>query len=393
MNKCNVVLAGMLAAFSGVAAAQAKAPVAQFWMDVATHNMSVPGMGDGDAGFGGLFGSTFGTTKGMGGAPGQWLDTALYTRNKPSGTEGTHAIPPAMNMGSTLPLVPVTRSASKPGEEEEVGEKPKGRLLFYWGCGDKIRAGQPKVVDFSRLGAAEWARFMQGRYAPDRGAKAVPGRSVWPNERDRQRVPKNASLVGDHEVSGEGVPPGLRFMLRDGQDFMPRVRLSAPGEVSNPVNVSWDAVRSAQGYFLTAMGARGEEEMIIWSSSEQPDPGWGLMNYVAPAQVNKLIGEKVVLPPTRQNCTIPAGVFANTEGAMVNMIAYGPEYNFAYPPRPANAKNWEPEWAARVRVKSTGMTMIGMDDKDGGGHGGRQQEESQDSGIGVGNVIRGILGF
>jgi hypothetical protein len=249
------------------------------------------------------------------------------------------------------------------------------------------------VVDFSRQGAGEWMRFMNGRFAPDRGAKAVPGRSVWPNERDRHSVPKDASLVGDHAVTGEGVPDGLRFMLRDSQDFMPRVRLSAPGDVRNAVNVSWDSVRSAQGYFLTAMGARGEEEMIIWSSSEQPDPGWGLMDYLPPAQVSKLIGEKVVLPPSTQSCTVPTGIFGNTEGAMVRMIAYGPEVNFAYPPRPANAKAaWSPEWVARVRIKSTGMTMLGMDDQDGGSRrGGGQREES--SGGGVGGLLKGILGF
>ena len=386
MNKISVAATFVFASFSGIAAAQSKPPVAQFWMDVATHNMSVPGMGDGDSGILGLFGNSFGMSKGMGGGPGQWLDTALYTRNKPSGTEGTHAIPPGMKMGATLPLLPVVRN-DKPAEETgEIGEKPKGRLLFYWGCGEKIRPGQPKIVDFSQQGMSEWSRFMQGRFVPDRGARAVPGRSVWPNERDHQSVPKNASLVGDHEVSGDGVPAGLHFALQDGQDFMARVRMSAPGDVNNPVVVNWDTIGSAQGYFLTAMGARGEGEMIIWSSSEQPDPGWGLMTYIAPSQVSKLIGEKVVLPSSRQNCTIPAGIFANASGAMVNMIAYGPEYNFAYPPRPANAKNWTPEWTARVRTKSTGMTMIGMNEKD-------NSRSPREETPGVGSLIRGVLGF
>ncbi len=74
------------------AQAQPKPPVAQFWMDVATSNMSIPGMDDMDSGAGGMMGGFFGGTKMGGGAPGQWLDTALYTRLKPSGAEGTHAI-------------------------------------------------------------------------------------------------------------------------------------------------------------------------------------------------------------------------------------------------------------------------------------------------------------
>ena len=383
--------------------AQVKPPVAQFWMDVATVNMSVPGMADmedaGMGGLGGMLGGVFGTTKLGFGTPGKWLDSALHTRNKPAGTEGTHAIPPAMAMGTSLPLIPVERGAAPRKEREP--EKPKGKLLFYWGCGDKVRAGQPRVIDFSKAGPEEWGRFMTGRFAPDRGAKAVPGRSVWPNERDQQRVPKQALLAGDHAVGGEGVPASLRFAVREAHDFMPKINMSAAGEAKDSVMVGWQTLAAAQGYFLTAMGARGEDEMIIWSSSEQPDPGWGLMDYLAPAKVKQLIGEKVVLMPNVERCAIPAGIFAGAEGAMVRMIAYGPELNLAHPPRPANAKApWEPEWAVRVRVKSTGMTMLGMDEQHGG-RGRTTREEAapaqQEGGSGLGglnplNVIKGIFG-
>ena len=44
------------------------------------------------------------------------------------------------------------------------------------------------------------------------------------------------------------------------------------------------------------------------------------------------------------------------------MIAFGPELNIAYPPRPSDVKiPWEPEWAVRVRTKSTAMSMLGME--------------------------------
>ncbi|MFZ4537438.1 hypothetical protein [Propionivibrio sp.] len=383
------VLATVLVLPAVTALAQTKPPVAQFWMDVATNSMSIPGMGDMESGEGALFGGMFGGTKMGGGSPGKWLDTALYTRQKPSGSEGTHAIPPSLGMGSSLPLIPVVAVRSA-GDHEGGGEKPKGKLVFYWGCGERVRPGQPKVVDFSRSGPDEWSRFMAGRFAPDRGAKAVPGRSVWPNERDRQRVPNSSSLEGDHAVSGDGVPAGLRFSLRDAYDFMPKINMSTAGDPKASVNVSWQSINAAQGYFLTAMGARGEEEMIIWSSSEEPDPGWGLMDYVSPAQVKKLVNEKVVLAPSIQNCAIPAGIFGAVEGAMVRMIAYGPELNLAQPPRPAN-----PDWAVRVRVKSTGMTMLGMDEKGGGRRSsGRSQDSSSPQETpGVGTVLKGLFGL
>ncbi len=404
----SAALAALLALPAATALAQTKPPIAQFWMDVATNNMSIPGMGDMDSGgggmMGGMMGGFFGGTKMAGGSPGRWLDTALYTRNRPSGTDGSHAIPPGMNMGNSLPLIPVVPVAARHEGTPEPGtmEKPKGKLLFYWGCGETVRAGQPRVVDFSKASPEEWGKFMIGRFAPDRGAKAVAGRSVWPNERDRQRVPAEASLEGDHAVTGEGVPAGLRFALREAYDFMPKIRMTATGDAKASVNVTWQALNTAQGYFLSAMGMRGQDEMIIWSSSEQPDPGWGLMDYLPPAQVKKLIGEKVVLNPGIENCAIPAGIFGEAAGGMVRMIAYGPELNLAYPPRPANPKApWEPDWAARVRVKSTGMTMLGMDEQ--GGRGGRrtsgrdrgeqpQEEKSGASGVNPMNAIKGLFG-
>jgi hypothetical protein len=82
--------------------------------------------------------------------------------------------------------------------------------------------------------------------------------------------------------------------------------------------------------------------------------------------VRKLIGEKVVMPPSTQTCAIPKGIFEGAEGAMVRMIAYGEELNLAHPPRPADPKAaWEPIWTAKVRVKSEGMAFLGMGDTTG----------------------------
>lgn len=46
---------------------------------------------------------------------------------------------------------------------------------------------------------------------------------------------------------------------------------------------------------------------------------------------------------------------------MLRMSAFGPEQSMAYPPRPTDPKQaWEPQWAARVRTKSTYMGMLGV---------------------------------
>jgi len=389
--------AALLCATTALAQAQSKGPTTQFWMDVATNSMSIPGMDDmPEGGMGGMMGGFFGATKMPGGAPGKWLDTALYTRSKPAGTEGSHAIPPILNMGQSLPLIPVvaTRTSGSSSESGEY-EKPKGRLLFYWGCSETVRTGQPKIVDFSKANVEDFARFMTGRWAADRGAKNQPGRAVWPNERDNKRVPKESSLQGDHAVTGVGVPVALRFAISAAQDFMPPMKMSTAGDPKSAVTVAWSSIDNAQAYFLNAMGSGGEggTDMIIWSSSEVPEPGWGLIDYLPPAKIKQFLSEKVILPTSTQRCAIPQGIFAGAQGAMVRMIAYGPELNLSHPPKPAKADaTWAPEWAVRVRVKSTGMAMLGMDDERSGGRGGRDEGGENGGGANPLNLLKGIFG-
>lgn len=350
-------------------AAPSKPPIANYWMDVATVNVSIPGveeMTDMPL-VGGMIGNFFGGSK-LGMVPGKWLDLALYTRQKPAGTTGTHAIPPAQNMGASLPLEPVPRpqpggTAPDTKPEDVERQKPKGRLLLYWGCSETVRPGQPRILDMATAGPMDFAKFFVGRYAPERGATSEPGRAIWPNERDKQRVPKDASLRGDHAISGEGVPPSLRFAIGENQDFMERMNLVAPGDPKASLLANWNAVTTARGYFLSAVGGNGED-MILWSSSEVPEAGLGLMDYLANAQIDQWIKEKVLLPASTQKCAIPAGIYGQAGGAMLRGIAYGNELNLVHPPRPTDPKllaAWNPEWSLRVRVKSTTMAMLGQE--------------------------------
>ena len=373
MRKCTSVMPLVAASIFSIpcfAQVQQKVspPVAQFWLDAATNSMSMPGMDEmeDNPALGGMMGNMFGNSRHGMSMPGKYLDSALHTRKKPGGTVGQHGIPEVMAMGPYLTLIPfVAEKGKSVATEESVDlEKPKGRMMFYWGCSETVREGQPRLIDFSTATPADYAKFMTGRHAPDRGAKAVPGRSVWPNRDHSQRVPKQASLVGGHSVAGEGVPAPWQFSVGGQHDFMARLRMTAVGPIADSVPVTWDGVETATGYFLTAMSGRetkdGVPEMVLWSSSNDPDPGWGLMDYLTPGRVDQLVKEKVVLPREARKCPVPKGIFAGTEGAMVRMIAYGPEMNMAYPPRPADPKvEWKPDWSVLLRLKSTSMTMLG----------------------------------
>lgn len=370
-----------------------KPPVAQYWMDVATMSMAgmdeMPTMGGGLGGLiggmvgvPGMGGASFGATHGM--MPGRWLDLAVVTQRKPAGTEATQTIPSGQNMGASLTLLPVTPQPKTQGERgpREVGgvpERPKGRMLFYWGCSETVLPGQPRVLDFAKAGAEDFGKFMMGRAVLDRGAKADPGHSIWPNEKHRQNVPKEASLVGQHALSGEGLPESLKFAVGQQQDFMPKLALNAAGGGAAATALNWPDLPTARAYFFSAMSG-SENEMVIWSSSDVPEPGWGLMDYASNANVDKWLQEKVLLPASKTQCAIPAGIFAKAKGAMVRGIAYGQELNLVHPPRPTDKRiPWEQEWVARVRVKSVTMLPLGEDGQQSSRSSNRSSKQASDN--------------
>ena len=382
-----------------------KPPKMVLWMDASTGTMA--GMPDMDIpGVGGLMGmmgslggkgnadakttskSYYGGARGFGIAPPRILDIAFWNSLKP-GVEAAQRVPSGLKLGDKLPLLPILPEKISqglgPGEEyrPEDKDKPKGRFLFYWGCSTTVRPGQPRIIDLSKM-TADNAQVMgqafNGRFAPDRGARVAAGYDVFPNERDQRSVPKGGSLVGEHQVSGDSVPDSFKFTLGAAQDIMPPIELQSQGGLKDSVALSWGAVPNAKGYFLHAMGGQGDD-MIFWASSDVPDTGFGMFDFLANGTIDKWIKDKVLLAPAVTQCAVPKGIFGPKEGvaskgredagAMLRMIAYGGEHSFVHPPRPTDVKvAWEQEWAVRLRLKTQTMAMLGenmMSERGGSG--------------------------
>ena len=268
-----------------------KAPVSQAWIDVATFAGFGMPMGGGGGSpmsmMGGMFGggqggkNTFGMTQT--GSAGRWVDVTLYTSRNPSLPEATQAVPAGTQLAPTLKLVaPKVEKGTPPppGDDtvvEHEYERPKGKMYLYWGCGDTVRAGQPRVLDMATARPEEYGKFFTSRRATQRGAHSAPGRPLWPNEVDSRMVPANASLVGEHAFTGQGVPEGFKFAIGAQQDLMPAIDLKQ-SDAGGATQLEWAALPTARAYFIAAMGAKGgsEMEMVFWTSSEVPEVGMGL---------------------------------------------------------------------------------------------------------------------
>ena len=392
MKRISIVLAA--AAVGGAAPGQA--PVATYWMDVSTAS----GMGAGLMGGGGQpnMAQIMQMMKGGGGQVSHSLNLYLGSKQKAAAPQAAHMIPPGMQMGASLPLVappaakPAPRSDGIPADFQQ----PKGRMLIYWGCGEHAGAGQPTVVDFSKLaagkmppGPANMVSAVQAAQPPRAGQWT--GFGEWPNAKDSRTVPAAASVVGAHKIEANYAPP-IAFSLAASQDFMPGLGFREAGALpSGAVKLGWTPAAQATGYALSMFGASQSGDVLVWTSANKA-AAFPNMDYLSPTQVKPLVASGAVLTPATSSCTVPAEVIKASPAGMVMMIGYGPEASFSDKPK-------APTWTTRVRYKTTASLMLGMggmmgDAGDGQQpRGAQQQPKKKKKRFGLGDLIEGATGL
>lgn len=357
-----VVAAGVALA-GGAAFAQAgKEGPAVYWMTAETSSGMAAAMGGSDpqamaAMMSGRGGQAFART----------LNLQLGTGRRAAGEPSAEHLPPAgLQAGASLPLVTPRQAAASSAAVPWNGQmaKPEGRMLIYWGCGERARAGQPVVVDFATLASGKAPAGFTGAtfkamVPPSAGHHASYGE--WPNQRSKTRVPTAGSLVGEHVVRGNYTPE-IRFTLGQGQDFLAPVQLTAQSPAaSGSVPLAWRAVPGAKAWFATTMGAAENGDFVMWSSSERQMPGMGI-DHLEEGELNRLVQQKVLLPANASGCIVPLEVAKAAPQSMLTLTALGGQADFSHPARPAKAAaSWRPEWAVKLRTKSTHMGMLGMD--------------------------------
>jgi len=365
----STVLSKPSAVYSAEKGEKGKKPYPQYWMDVSTQNMSIPGME-------GMSGSRFGKMAGgKGFGPSRSLLLKLNSPQKlPSDPFATNDVPPGQNMGKTLPLlIPEKVKAEKHEyvereEPRDKVEKPKARMLIYWGCSEEVRKGQPRVLDTEKMSMEEFGKSMGSLSAHTPSQQYQPRERAgwiyadWPNKESHVEVPENGSLQGDQVVRGNYIPE-IKFTIDEMHDFMAPVEFSSiTGGLADSIRFEWREVPTAVGYFAMAMAHNNETgETIFWSSSEVPEAGFGLMSFLTPGDVQKFLKERVIMNTKTTSCNIPTAIFNGAGGSMLQFVAYGDELNVVHPPKPKDPKRpWNPEWAVKVRLKSTGMTPLGQ---------------------------------
>jgi hypothetical protein len=352
--------------------------VARYTVDASTSS----GMAAMGAGGGGVLGAL----GGGGNSVAHELYLKLGSSRSPTGdADADHFMPAGARLGTSVPLE-TPRSAGTPrGTPSEMpqGQMPEGRLLLFWGCGERAGPGQPVVLDFSRLARGEVPQGLYANFSNLAEAWSVnAGNSrtygEWPNSRDSKRVEANASLLGAHRIASTYAPE-IAFNLAE--DFMPALRPATRDMASGAVNLSWNGLDKATGYYAWVMASNPEgnsRDMVWWTSSSKQAFGGPMSDWISPAAARQLVADGTVMPPSQTECAIPAEVRqAGGPMMMTQLFAYGPQADFSHPERPRNAAaSWQPEWIARVRFRANSMVMHGMPGM-GGFDGGEEQAGQQ----------------
>lgn len=289
------------------------------------------------------------------------LSLQLGSARRSPAPSAEHLPPQGLRAGERLPLVSPGNGApkvdGKPDYRPGTPDKPKGRIELYWGCGETAPSGQPVVIDLATLKPGAASPFgavldVRAMVPPSAGRHATYGE--WPGGKNGTRVPRDASLVGDHIVQGN-YSPEMRFAVAGGNDFLAPLAPRNAKLASGAVRVSWPALANARGYIMTVTGAREDGTIVMWTSSAVRMPGRALPDYLEQSDIARLVQQRILLAPQATECVVPSAVGRASESAMLMMNAYGPEGNYGSP-RDAPAG-----WGVKLRTKATHMSMLGID--------------------------------
>ena len=262
-----VSLAALAAAIVAVpgSAQKTTGPKATYAMDVST----MSGMGI-SAMMGGGLGSLLG-----GGGDSYMLDLRL-TSTTPAPTQpekGDHFFLPTAKMGKSVPLL--GDSPGKPSKpdrdyDQYKMEKPKGRILMFWGCHSKAPKGQPFIIDFAKMPTAQMPANMPAQMRGYEAAAAARDANAawWPNGSNGKQPKSGSSLRGEHRVVSMFTPE-IKFAVMN--DYMASLKVN-PADQAGAIMLGWNAVPTATGYVAWAMGGMERAgqggDMVMWTSAQ-----------------------------------------------------------------------------------------------------------------------------
>lgn len=202
------------------------------------------------------------------------------------------------------------------GESSAADQKTSGSTISqknYWGCGDEIPQGQPALRTPDQPSGSSFQASL-----PRKSFSFWPGISQKP-------LRESATVAGLYTLE-TNYTGATSITLTSEQEFLPTIQMvSDPAgfDFSKPIRIAWQPVPNAVGYLVTVFGGT-KDQSVHWSSSSDFDSAEGLGDRaVGEEELKSLLEKGILLPAKETRCTMPAGVLAEANGAMMTITAFG----------------------------------------------------------------------
>lgn len=268
-------------------------------------------------------------------APQRTLTMSLTSDQQPKEMyKAECAIPEGLKLGPKVDLridMP-TKSQSIEGTPGEDSDETKSadtnmKIKTYWGCGESIAEGQPKVLDTKSMGLANQKAFKSGKMpkSMSRVLDVDNTHGYWPYD-DFKGIDKAATCPGEYDLTTNFCGNTIVF-LKDNQDFLAAIDIVKPGSKSansaTAIEIEWKSVPNAKAFLLTAFASK-DNEMVTWTSSSSPDVPMDLQyKAIKKADLDSYIGKGILLPGDATSCCIPAEIFKGMQSPMLMITAFG----------------------------------------------------------------------
>lgn len=286
----------------------------------------------------------------------------------PADAKASVAPPAGLKQGTKLDLELYRPKAGETGEkirDFDPDANPEAfTIKIYWGSSETVKPDQPKIIKWSGLTPEQQAAMKdQAREAQATASsyfyKPNWTTGYWPTKKQPGRISDDASLVGKYSLT-TSFAGNVDIEAPSDVNFLAPIMLSTPNlekkiDLKKFIAFKWSEIANALGLHAQIIAMEGKNTLIIWLSSEVfAEDIMNESDFMQMADVKDKVDKKKFMPGNATSMTVPAGIFANADFAMMQMAGYGPG---------AALEQGQP--LPRIQTKTSLMVMLGgkkMDD-------------------------------
>jgi len=272
------------------------------------------------------------------GKPSRILNIRLWSPTiAPADAKASVAPPAGLGQGDLLNLElyrPKGETSEGTIKNFDPDSNPEFTIKIYWGSSDTVKPDQPKIIKWGGLTPEQKEAMKEHAREANANSNSYfykPNWTTgyWPTKSQPGRIDERASLVGKYSLT-TNYTGNVEIEAPSNVNFLDAIQMSSPNldkkiDLKKAIPFEWAQITNALGLNASIIGMEGKNTLIMWSSSEVFVEGlMGDMGFLQMAEVRDFVAKTIFMAGDRTKVTVPAGIFANADMAILNMAGYGP---------------------------------------------------------------------